>query len=407
VLSIVEGHVGAGKSFWAAHKVAETLADTRRPIFTNLPLNRHRLAAYATTVLCGKKWLKWDGSLNEQTVARWESYVRRLHIITDAQVYTMYDLPLLGAMIFFDELATIFSAQDRKIPKAVNTWICQHRHAHQDIYVMSQSAADVHVAFRRHSTKVYRMRNGLGLSIWENKYFRWMCWPVQFFKAEEWRMNAGKVVGKDGIQASRSLWPYLARRKVFGCYDSFSKPEGLVALNQSVDGYDPSEDQAIWEEGVMKRILKQVVANSTMVGLTIACAVAAILGFRWILKLANPDKTPAAVVATAGPGPIMRTTIELPSGARSVAVDADGVALLPIIDAVGLTGESVILRNGAIWRIGSWIIVDGLECGLVDTDCSQLVYWWGVRDQSGKVISASRSQLSSGGRGLLRSSEDK
>ena len=409
MMSIIEGEVGAGKSFWATQKIAETLVDTRRPIFTNVPIYPHRLAAYCVFDLCGRSWLKKDGEIDDQTVALWRSFVRRLHYVPDERVLTLWTLPMFGAMIIWDELSQIFSSRGRgKLPEQINVWICQHRHARQDIYCMAQSHEDVHVMFRRHSTKLFSMRNGLGMSIWKNKYFQWMCWPVQFFKCDQWRMAHGKLVRKEGVKAAKSLWPFFKAKKLFDCYDSFSKPLGITCLSESVDGYDGSEDLAIWEEPVMMRIFKQLMANSTMVGLTLFMLVGGILGFRWLWRLANPEKAvsaPVAIGTTDAGGP--RAPRSGSATEATAAPTAPTVVLMPTIDAVGLTVDSVILRNGTIWELKSWIVVGGLECGLVRVSPSERQYWWGVRDRTGRIVSASASQLSSGGQSEPAKSESR
>jgi len=396
MMAIVEGAPGAGKSFWGVNKIAETLADTCRPIFTNLPINRHRLAAYVVTCLCHKKWLK-NGEVCDATVRLFESFVRRLHVVSDEEVADLHNLKMFGAVVIFDELATIFPAKLRKLPKEVHVWICQHRHGRQDVYVLSQSAKDIHTSFRRHSEKLMRMRNGLGMSITKNKYFQWARYPVQFFRAAEWRMSGGDVVKKEGEIVVHELWPYFGLRKLFGCYNSFSQPVGIKALGESVDGYDGSEDLAVWEESMFTRIVKQLVANSTMVFMTMAIIVGAIFGYRWLHGKAYPEKDTAAGVVVSQDVESGTETVRVPTSADKPCIESEAVLLLPTIDAVGLTDSSVILRNGAIWKVGTWIVVDGLECGLVSVNVQQSVYWWGVRDRTGKVISASRSQLSSGG----------
>ena len=36
-LEIIEGLMGAGKSYYAVRRLCETIEETRRPIYTNLP----------------------------------------------------------------------------------------------------------------------------------------------------------------------------------------------------------------------------------------------------------------------------------------------------------------------------------------------------------------------------------
>jgi hypothetical protein len=268
-LNVIEGLMGAGKSYVAVNKIlVDFLKQTKRPIVTNLPLEVDNLVAFAA-----------------KSPAMQEEYRKRIIFIEPG----MDDVPEhiqkawkeqeheelkdgtrrdrlkefwwwcpANAVVMLDETADLWNAKDfKQRPKSLNTFINHHRHYLMDLYLFAQSREDLDVQLRRKFQYVWQVRNSLKENIIEHWLFNGMRWPFQFFFLRQY--TATEIWGKlqkKGDNFVRPLevhhvWP---TKRGFANYRSFSAASTLPGMKLAGQSAT-SED---YEPSLVKRLLKQI-----------------------------------------------------------------------------------------------------------------------------------------------------
>ena len=269
MLNLITGKQRSGKSYFCVTLLIDYLRQCSRHIYTNLPVNPDILCDIA----CGGR-LKYPVQYNQ--------YLSRIHVFVNYAgrnrhsfkefkrlnpdfckmhhcVYSAdYKRNLLipvgrdncmirqfwrytysNAVIFLDEVYEIFGAIDqlsrgREIRKEMLSYAKQHAHFKDDLFLITHDPADIDKIIRKSLNKQYVVRNSKYQNIIENRLFKGLRWPVQFF------MIKGYEYGEREAQDQFNIWP---KQRVFQCYNSFNVSDFLDKDSASLDS--TSSDTAI------------------------------------------------------------------------------------------------------------------------------------------------------------------
>jgi len=395
-LKIVDGQVGAGKSYFCVDVIVRLLLENQRVIFTNVAVKPTALACYVALVRERRRFGARRGrGTTEETKARIRELKSRIHVLTNEKIATFWKLPLRHSMVIMDELHRVFSSRDwKKFPKEGLDAISMHRHGDIEMMVLSQHSGNIESTFRRHAHELVRLRNSRATSIFPQRLLRWIKWPLQFFMVKRYDMEGGKVVG-DPV-GEYALWPWFGRRLLFRCYDSHCIDAELPCLGDAVDGAADLRKVKEYERSWLWHLGTQLSQNLMAVSMLIGMVIIAVGGYKFLWGSWSPRKKRILRERVARVEDEKAVTLAKTTSNEHLGEKASQEVAIPRIGAVGMTSDSVILDNGSIWRINEWILKDGQECGLVFVSLPERCFWWGVRGRNGKVSGAWKSILGRG-----------
>ena len=282
MLNLITGKQRSGKSYFCVTLIVDYLRNSSRHLYTNLPINPDIVA----DVACG-------GRLRYPAV--YSAYLSRLHLFIsfagrsrqnfksfkslNPDFVKLYHssfskddlknnliIPLgegnfiirqfwrytrANSVIFFDEVYEIFGSLDqlskgRDLRKELLSYSKQHGHFKDDLYLITHDPADIDKIIRKSINKEYIVRNSKYQNILENRLFKGLRWPVQFF------MISGFEYGSREAQDIFNVFP---KKEIFACYNSFNVSD---LLEKDCAGLaDTSSDTAIDHRQNFKGFFKQ------------------------------------------------------------------------------------------------------------------------------------------------------
>lgn len=269
MLNLITGKQRSGKSYFCVTLLIDYLRQCSRHIYTNLPVNPDILCDIA----CGGR-LKYPVQYNQ--------YLSRIHVFVNYagrnrhsfkefkrlnpdfckmhhsfysadykrnllipvgrdnfMIRQFWRYTYSNAVIFLDEVYEIFGAIDqlskgREIRKEMLSYAKQHGHFKDDLFLITHDPADIDKIIRKSLNKQYVVRNSKYQNIIENRLFKGLRWPVQFF------MIKGYEYGEREAQDQFNIWP---KQRVFQCYNSFNVSDFLDKDSASFES--TSSDTAI------------------------------------------------------------------------------------------------------------------------------------------------------------------
>ena len=254
MFSVITGKQRAGKSLYAVSEIIiEYLKTTKRPIVTSLPINpdyivryiskdpkkrreyMKRIYLFADTnivplrYVAKKNPLYWDycyyNSFKKKSTLKDDSseYIERKdsNIIDIKHVKEFWKHVPMNSVIVFDEAYESFSSMDamdrteenKERRKELLSMCRQHGHYKLDIFMISHSYQDLDAFLKRGIQYLYVVRNSKYSNIFDNKFFRGLKWPVQFFTVEGYEYGESKACDR---------WVIRPPSYLFKCYNSFS-----------------------------------------------------------------------------------------------------------------------------------------------------------------------------------------
>jgi zonular occludens toxin Zot len=385
MLTLIEGQKRHGKSYFAVEKIVEVLSTRERAIFTNLPLKREEIAQHVALVYERRKLVDRAGNLVQSTVDRIIWIREKIHLVSDEQIASFWNLPLEGSLFIIDELHRIWPAGNwRNMPQEVRDSFSLMGHGHVEIWAISQSKKNMDPVLRRHADVLYEVTNSIYSSMIPFPGLRWLHWPFQFFCYVKWTMSQGDKQDRESVSYR---WPHGKGKRIFGLYDSFNKFDELPFLSTSIEGQNDSDTKADHLRSFWGRLADDVFGSQVRF-ICICIGLGLVVAF-FTLTLKGCKAT------EAGPSAAPKVEAEKGSEFRSVSGAAVEVSAPPVV-AVGRA--SAILSTGKVWRIGEWLIIGEYEYGLVGVSVQQRSFAWGARPPgtTGEIITAQKSVLMSG-----------
>jgi zona occludens toxin (predicted ATPase) len=193
-LNIIVGLMGAGKSYIAVNWVLrDELKNGKRHVYTTLPLKVDSIAR----------------AVGGKSLAKQNAIAERIHILEDAlkPVLDSSGAPIMkdggqlqlnearcfwrftkpNSLIIVDECADYWEAgkaENKKLGVEAGefgVYLRQHRHYKDDLWMICHNLSDVDPQLRRKFHYVWTVANSRNEPIVDNKWFRNIRWPVQFF----------------------------------------------------------------------------------------------------------------------------------------------------------------------------------------------------------------------------------
>lgn len=360
-LNIITGLMGAGKSYVAVNWVLlDELKNGRREIYTTLPVNIDKIAA----------------EVGGKSPAKQRAIVERIHILEDKDKQPVdsegkpmmkrarikvgdewtereTDQPLLlnearcfwrftkpNSLIIVDECADYWEAGKADNKKLgleegeFGVYLRQHRHYKDDLWMICHNLSDIDPQLRRKFHFVWTVANSRNEPIVDNKWFRNIRWPVQFFIVRQYTAaDVKKPMDTHHVNP-------VARG--YELYDSFSAASRLPGKAM------PSEEarSADYKPSFLKRVGEFLRACRKVLTLAAFVIGGGYVAFSWILLPALGFGE--AAVQTKSREIASRTSAR-PAPVAPANAQPSTVAAAPIHSAAGISSG------------GDSVAVDGLE----------------------------------------------
>lgn len=250
MLYCITGKQRSGKSYFCVTIVQDYLRSCNRPIYTNLPLHPDYLckmlfkspAKYSLALSRIHLFRKFRsfGEAREFYKCNPDWCKKRL-MISDERIKDFWRVTDSNSVIILDELYQYFSNTDYKSQDVAErrrellAYTRQHGHYKDDMFLISHSSDDLDINIRRGIQYLYILSNSKYSNIFEKfSWLKGLKWPVQFFRVR------GYEYGDKDYSDQWALWP---SKRIFRCYDSFSKAESVPGKSL------PGEDAASSDTG--------------------------------------------------------------------------------------------------------------------------------------------------------------
>lgn len=341
-LNIIVGLMGAGKSYIAVNWVLrDELKNGKRHIYTTLPLKVENIAR----------------AIGGKSLAKQNSIAERIHILEDVEknpvdaagrpimkrvcvrvgdTVTEHETnePLLlnetrcfwrftkpNSLIIVDECADYWEAGKAENKKLgieageFGVYLRQHRHYKDDLWMICHNLSDIDPQLRRKFHYVWTIANSRNEPMFDNKWFRNIRWPVQFFIVRQYSAaDVKKPMDTHHVQPLPDG---------YDMYDSFSAASRLPGKEmppeeaRSAD-YKPS----LW--GRVKEIAR---ALRKILMVLLVLGVGGYVAFHWILAPALgfaeqgvQNQAKSIANGKARPAPVAPAAVVV-SGSDSVAAE--------------------------------------------------------------------------------------
>lgn len=286
-----------------------------------------------------------------------------------------------NAVVFLDEVADIWSTDDRKNrPDTLKSYIRHHRHYKDDLYFFFQDKEDIDPDLRRKIQYLWTVRNSTKENLSANWMLRGVKWPFLFFIVKCYLGRS--VVGKDEASMAKFLpqesWCFFPKKASFRAYWSFSEANTLPGKKAASASAKSSDfDSSVWSK--LRGGLRNLAPVISIVG---AIAVAIYLGLRFVFLLTgvSSDDITGKRTAPATNAPAVLTNsarVNLTNAAPAVLhLDAGtktnllqyGTNAAPV-EVVRLTTPNRIFTTKGSYELGdtfaggriSRIFLDGVE----------------------------------------------
>ncbi|HBC86193.1 MAG TPA: hypothetical protein DCZ94_04480 [Lentisphaeria bacterium] len=257
MLSVITGKQRAGKTYYCVKEIIfPVLNDSKRHVFTNLPINPDYLVRYMSrnlfehSELMSRIHIFMDTSFFSLREFQRKNPMFFRHfkenIISDKNIKSFWEHVKENSVIIFDEIYEYFSSTDYldkseknvDLRKKLLSVSRQHGHFKQDIFLVSHSYQDLDSFIKRGIQYLYVVRNSKYTNIVNSRWFTGLKWPVQFFIVEGFEFGEKSA-------ADRFFIP--SKKEIFRCYNSFSNSR-VVGRNFVNDKTQSSTDynQSIW-----------------------------------------------------------------------------------------------------------------------------------------------------------------
>ena len=253
MLFVIEGMQGGGKTAYCVGEMMEILRTDKRPIVTNLPINPDKLASYLSfkprEIKAIFERIRLFMDTDVLTLLRFarnnpvyfHSFGRK-NIFPSKKILEFWTVSPKFSAVFIDEAYEHLSNSNFKDDKknksrdVLRSVVRQQRHAHYDLYFISQDLADLDVHIRRGVSQTFCVSNSKYENIFSpqsklGKFTKGTTWPLQFFNV---RMYMGcrediKNPISGEYKTPDKLKRILPPKFLFEMYDSHSLPSFKVA----------------------------------------------------------------------------------------------------------------------------------------------------------------------------------
>jgi len=242
MLNMVTGLPGSGKSYSLVNVfLVDFLINSKRTIYTNLPINVEELASYilrthyrktdkttfkrelfidaikARFIFCSNRLEEALDREGKPVLDDDQKPVGRRHMLKEFWWFTPSN-----CLVLLDEAINFFSSRDfnEQSGTKLRAYFTQQRHFKDDIYLIAQHISMVSTDLQKLSTFHYNCSNSLNENMFQTKWAAGITWPLQFFFFRRYvrRINGWELMNE------QKVWP---NKQGFKTYDSFSKPETL------------------------------------------------------------------------------------------------------------------------------------------------------------------------------------
>jgi len=386
-LYVIHGIMRSGKSYIAVNKeVRGFLVDSRRDVYTNLPINLEEfacslgLSSARRIEAMGRLHLLRPGQADVEVPEYDEDsgevvMFDRVRVVDGVQVvervpkvkvhrcdrikeFWWFVKP--GSVVMLDETADIFSSDDYKQStgdkrKVLGSMINHHGHYKLDLYFICQDKEDLDIKVRSKIMFVYEVTNMKYEPILPGvPWLRGLRWPVQFFRV---RVLQGKhVLGKRGAMdrfEPMDAYTVFPTQRGYRNYRSFSAAHSTLAGMKSLNPDDPSIVSSDVETGAA-RIKKFVAGSGPIIGVGLAFCVGVLVVCRLFWWAGNGFHG-----AWYNPWAVEKTVQKI-GVSESVAVGAKVKATNQPVSVVGTnvlkikltTSDEIKLSDGRVFRVG-------------------------------------------------------
>lgn len=281
MLNLITGKQRSGKSYFCVTLIIDYLRHSKRPIYTNLPINPDVVA----DVACGGKirnpalynqyllrlhlFVNYSGrnrssfkifkSINPDFCKFYHSSSKsdlRNHLFIPSGIHNSFisqfwRYTLSNSIIFLDEVYEIFGSLDqlskgKDIRKEMLSYAKQHGHFKDDLYLITHDPADIDKIIRKSLNKQYIVKNSKYQNILDHRFFKGLRWPIQFF------MVSGYEYGEKTAQDQFNIYP---KQNIFSCYNSFNVSDFLD--KEMASDSDVSSDTSVNHRDNWRNFAKQ------------------------------------------------------------------------------------------------------------------------------------------------------
>lgn len=421
-LNCVQGTMGAGKTYFLVNElIPDFLKNTKRPIWTNLPLNLDTFLLYhAKSAAQATEWRERIHFIDDTPVEREVpklrdgvpiehdgkpvmekrkvSMVREFWWFTDA-----------NSIVILDETADIWNALEHSgRPTTLQAYIRQHRHYKDDLWFCCQDRDDVDVQVRAKILFVWDVTNmknepmvpGMPL-------LRGLRWPVVWFRVRVYLGKKvfgrkGELAGFEPIKAPSAIIP---RQRGFACYRSHAAANRLLG-KKLPDEDAKNQDMETVRERLLDWLPHLAWPVSCLGGIVMAAylllqmlnwANAGFVGPWWrggkvsYSKVVSGVKTNSLAASNALPA---RSVPPVASNALGVASIVKGGNTNEVHEKLLLITAQAVVTDRAVYRLGEHVAGLKLE-RLGEEGCL-----WGGRYLTWGEFLVCRQRLSGLGGGL-------
>jgi len=256
MIIVVDGEQGGGKTYFCVLSIKEFLEDTKRHIYTNMPLyidqiclnlkdSRSRLQEYLSRI---HLFVRSDSEgviepseierLKKDSPLYMSDYSQNLLPYSD--IRNFHNHISHGAVIFIDEVHNVFSSLSYREKGAdvqrelLMNFLSEHRHYRLDVFLILPNINNADVIIRNLYAMYYHIYNGKDTNILPWRFFKgftFECFGIQFFK----------VIGykKDSTIScyEKAIFPC---KRYFKFYNSHSESQKLTFGNLKKQNEDDS-----------------------------------------------------------------------------------------------------------------------------------------------------------------------